>query len=92
MPVIGKYIYIEASQPRSKGDRARLVTSMFPADKRCLQFFYHMSGKNIGKLTVYIKESRSSAYPEWVKTGEVGNDWTMALLNVKSQKPYQVSW
>lgn len=65
---------------------------MFPAGKRCLEFYYHMKGKNIGKLTVYVREQGGSAYPEWTKSGEVGNDWMVGYINIDTRRPYQVSY
>lgn len=87
----GKYIYIETSAPRVQGDKAKLVTSMFPAGNRCLQFYYHMKGANIGKLTVYVQEQGGSAYPEWTKTGEAGDDWNLGLIQINTKRSYQVS-
>ena len=66
------------------------MTSVFPAGKRCLQFYYHMRGRSIGKLTVYVKVVGGSMYPEWVKEGEVGNDWNLGLLSIDEKKPFQV--
>mgnify|MGYP001799955665 CR=1 FL=1 len=86
----GKYIYIESSAPRVLGDKAKLVTSVFPAGNRCLQFYYHMKGVGIGNLTVYIQEQGQSAYPEFTKSGQVGDDWNMGLVQINTRKPYQV--
>lgn len=92
MLIVGKYLYIESSAPRVKGDKARLVTSTFPAGRRCLQFYYHMKGRDIGSLTVYTKETGQSLYPQWTKKGAVGDDWNLGLVNINTKKPYQVCY
>lgn len=50
-----------------------------------------MYGRQMGELSVYLREQGStSLYPLYEKKGEVGNDWTLALVDVVSNKPYQV--
>ena len=51
----GHYMYIEATG-RSRGDKAQLLSPRYPRTTgRCLQFWYHMHGADIGTLTVYKK-------------------------------------
>ena len=49
-------MYIETSAPRRPNDRARLTSPSYPAatDNECLQFYYHMYGRNIGTLNVRV--------------------------------------
>ena len=51
----GYYIYIEAS-PRKKGDNAILYTPTIDrSGPRCeMSFWYHMMGKNIGSLNIWM--------------------------------------
>jgi len=50
-----------------------------------------MLGKNVGTLTVYMRNvGASSAYPEWTKSGEVGDDWNVGYININNNRPYQV--
>ncbi|XP_071956929.1 MAM and LDL-receptor class A domain-containing protein 1-like [Antedon mediterranea] len=49
----GWYMYIEASFPRTAGERARLESEGFsPNGPRCFQFWYHMYGNFTGTLNV----------------------------------------
>ncbi|XP_035666660.1 MAM and LDL-receptor class A domain-containing protein 1-like isoform X1 [Branchiostoma floridae] len=44
----GKYMYIEASSPRTEGDKARLISPMMQqVGARCLEFYYHLFGSHI---------------------------------------------
>lgn len=46
-------MYIEATGKR-KGDKAQLISPTFTKTSgRCLQFWYHMYGSNIGRLNIY---------------------------------------
>ena len=52
---LGYYMYIEATG-KSKGDKAQLLSPRYPKTTgRCLEFWYHMYGSDIGTLTVYKK-------------------------------------
>lgn len=48
----GYYMFIEASAPRVKDDKARLISPMYNMTARfCVSFYYHMYGKHIGEWT-----------------------------------------
>ena len=54
--ISGNYMFIETSAPRKPGDKARLSTGPLNANKAvCLQFYYHMSGANIGSLNIWVQ-------------------------------------
>ena len=51
-------MFIEASTPRRLGDKARLISQMFknvPTQGKCVKFWYHMYGSDIGTLNVLWK-------------------------------------
>ncbi|XP_054756547.2 MAM and LDL-receptor class A domain-containing protein 1-like [Lytechinus pictus] len=73
----GHYLYVEASQPRRPGDRARIISPpiTYFNDSYCLQFFYHMSGDDTASLSVV---HRGDYYPDEEiarLTGPDGNKW-----------------
>ncbi|KAJ6666821.1 hypothetical protein lerEdw1_018823 [Lerista edwardsae] len=46
----GYYMFIEASAPRVKDDKARLISPMYNMTARfCVSFYYHMYGRHIGE-------------------------------------------
>ena len=64
---LGHYAYIEASRPRVKGQNAILQTPMMRsgiAVGKCLRFWYHMKGKNMGTLKVG-KNSKYLGFIVW---------------------------
>ena len=54
VPVIGFYIYTEASNPQQKDHKAGITLPKIPTQElKCLQFWYHMYGSDTGTLTLY---------------------------------------
>ncbi|XP_022102966.1 MAM and LDL-receptor class A domain-containing protein 1-like isoform X3 [Acanthaster planci] len=52
----GKYMYIEASLPQRPADRARIITPVMyhtAGVAKCMLFYYHMNGANVGKINIY---------------------------------------
>ncbi|XP_022800385.1 MAM and LDL-receptor class A domain-containing protein 1-like isoform X4 [Stylophora pistillata] len=60
----GKYMYIETSSPRKKGDKAMLLVKL---DGRsfCMSFWYHMHGSAIGSLEIMriVKQVKDDQKP-----------------------------
>ncbi|XP_074645316.1 MAM and LDL-receptor class A domain-containing protein 1-like [Tubulanus polymorphus] len=49
------YVYVEASSPAKKGDQAWLEANTISKSDACIMnFYYHMSGKTMGKLEVKV--------------------------------------
>ncbi|KAK3727048.1 hypothetical protein QZH41_012550 [Actinostola sp. cb2023] len=70
-------MYAESSFPRKQGDRARVtayVNTKFPA---CFYFHYHMYGKSMGTLRVYLNRRLV-----WQLQGNQGNQWIKATFPV----------
>nr|XP_039272221.1 MAM and LDL-receptor class A domain-containing protein 2-like [Styela clava] len=91
----GYYAFIETSLPRVQGEKARLISEVYPAGSRhCLGFWYHMYGSYIGSLTVYVKpvsQALSVAHIVWKKTGAQGNLWRYSSVSATMlQDDYQV--
>ncbi|KAK1172074.1 MAM and LDL-receptor class A domain-containing protein 2-like isoform X2 [Acipenser oxyrinchus oxyrinchus] len=91
----GYYIYVDHSQGYP-GDRSMLVSEIFPSavGGRCLTFWYHMYGQDIGTLTLYsnnrtLHES-GNTYGDliWSKSGSQGNAWLQGIATVDFLEPY----
>ncbi|XP_061676951.1 MAM domain-containing glycosylphosphatidylinositol anchor protein 2 isoform X2 [Syngnathoides biaculeatus] len=85
----GHYVYIETSRPRKEGDKARLVSPSFNAASKsgatyCLAFFYHMYGKHIGALNVFLRQKGATASDTslWSLSGNQGDRWRRAAVEV----------
>ncbi|CAB4007264.1 MAM and LDL-receptor class A domain-containing 2-like, partial [Paramuricea clavata] len=83
----GYYMYIEATG-KSRGDKAQLLSPRYPKTTgRCLQFWYHMYGSDMGTLTVYKKVLTSgSSYNIriWWRSGDKSNIWRIGRVSVWS--------
>ncbi|XP_071871050.1 MAM and LDL-receptor class A domain-containing protein 1 [Bombus fervidus] len=93
----GGYAYIDSSFPRRPGDRARLVSTSFPAPSAdtpmCMHFWFHMFGSGIGSLKLFIRHFRSldAALREiWSLNGNAGNTWFVAQITISSLDDFQL--
>lgn len=88
----GHFMYIEVSPSNlNRGDFARLLSPRYPATQgSCLQFWYHMYGRTIGTLNVYIKNWSWSMSKVWSKSGNDSNIWNVAQVSISSRYAYQV--
>jgi len=86
-------MYIETSYPRQKGDNAQLSSMSYGATTgSCFQFWYHMYGKDIGTLNIYIKYgSNAIGKPVWTRSGDMENVWRISQLTIKSSTAFQVT-
>lgn len=91
--LLGHYMYLEVSPTSlAKGAKARLLSPRYPAMQgtSCLQFWYHMYGRTIGTLNVYVKGTAWSTTKVWSKTGNDTNAWNVAQVSISSRSRYQV--
>ncbi|XP_072266113.1 MAM domain-containing glycosylphosphatidylinositol anchor protein 1 isoform X5 [Pyxicephalus adspersus] len=95
----GFYMFIEASKPRRAGDRARLISPMYnvtvakikpKAPSYCISFYYHMYGRHIGYLNVLLRTMNSGDTPVWSLSGNNGNKWQLANIQINPARPFQV--
>ena len=89
----GYYMYIEASSPRKKGDNAMIGSAVFTSTSTCkVRFFYHMYGRDIGTLNVYIRTNTTGPMRKiWSKTGDQGDKWVKATASISVPTNFQVS-
>jgi hypothetical protein len=88
----GYYMFIEATS-RSRGAEARLISPEVPKGSKCLQFHYHMRGKDIGSLKVYTQKM-GSGMPKaivWSRTGNLGSGWRSASRSLNVTSPLKVN-
>lgn len=92
----GYFMYIETSTPRIKGDTAILQSKLYPRTThgRCLQFYYHMYGEDMGTLKViqsFLVGDDDKVLFE--KSSDQGNQWILARVQVKaSTSPYRIKF
>ncbi|WAR02788.1 MLRP1-like protein, partial [Mya arenaria] len=87
----GSYMYIEASSPRTTGQKARFFSTPNPATNgACVSFFYHMYGRQMGTLNVYAKVGGALGAPILTTSGNHGNKWLQAQVTVSSASSWQV--
>uniref|UniRef100_A0A8P4KK11 MAM domain containing glycosylphosphatidylinositol anchor 2a n=1 Tax=Dicentrarchus labrax TaxID=13489 RepID=A0A8P4KK11_DICLA len=102
----GFYMYIETSRPRLDGDKARLLSPIFNMNSKsssssssatnnptyCFAFYYHMYGKHIGALNVFLRQKGQTVSDTsvWSLTGNQGDRWRQAKVNIHPTTAFQV--
>ena len=85
------FYYLEASPPRVKGDKARLMTQYILPRFNCLTFSYHMEGAYVGKLSVYFKSYKSdSEIILWRLFREQSHVWRRGEIPIQSNETFMV--
>ncbi|XP_026196154.1 MAM domain-containing glycosylphosphatidylinositol anchor protein 2 isoform X2 [Anabas testudineus] len=104
----GFYMYIETSRPRLEGDKARLLSPTFNMNSKttsssssssvtnnptyCFSFYYHMYGKHIGALNVFLRQKGQMVTDTsvWSLTGNQGNRWIQAKVDIHPTAAFQI--
>lgn len=85
---VGHYMYIEASYAHPNGT-ARLISPVYQStpQPQCLEFWYHMHGKDIGTLRVYFQQNGSLGSPQFTVKGNKGNTWLFGRIETPAKYP-----
>ncbi|KAI5627922.1 MAM and LDL-receptor class A domain-containing protein 1 [Silurus asotus] len=76
----GWYMAVDASNGDQNSYAALQSPAMRQASTECvLEFYYHMYGKGIGELNVFLQEGLKKT-PIWWKSGDHGNMWHQATV------------
>uniref|UniRef100_A0A8C4QZJ9 MAM domain containing glycosylphosphatidylinositol anchor 1 n=1 Tax=Eptatretus burgeri TaxID=7764 RepID=A0A8C4QZJ9_EPTBU len=97
----GHYMFIEASRPRKPGDKARLISPIYTLatpsrsggrqNVFCLFFYYHMYGKHVGSLNVFIRSYGTLGdQPMWSHSNNMGDHWHKANVTITPRGPFQI--
>ncbi|XP_052086548.1 MAM and LDL-receptor class A domain-containing protein 1-like [Mytilus californianus] len=79
-----QYVYTEASgNNKMAGDKAVMSTSIqLPTTSRCMTFYYHMKGSNMGTLNIYTEGTNTAKSNIWTQSGAKGNDWIKGEVDI----------
>ncbi|XP_077981914.1 uncharacterized protein LOC144436922 [Glandiceps talaboti] len=84
----GHFMYAEPSD-RLTGQHARLLSPVSPPYNGPIEFYYHMDCG--GTLNVYVKAVGADINsPVWDKDGDFGNTWLHGVIEVNSDKDFQL--
>ena len=75
---------------QSKGETARLKTQSILPTYNCLTFSYHMHGRQMGKLSVYIKSYQGNETLLWSLFGQQSYEWESGEIPLNSNNVYEV--
>ena len=84
-------MYIEASSPRKRGENAQLLTPTYSSPNgACLSFYYHMYGRTMGTLNVFMKQTGRQNRRLWTLSGNQGNTWSLVNIVVPASPSYAI--
>ncbi|XP_005749559.1 MAM domain-containing glycosylphosphatidylinositol anchor protein 2-like [Pundamilia nyererei] len=93
-------MYIETSRPRLEDDTARLLSPTFNSKSSsvsnnptyCFAFYYHMYGKHIGALNVFLRQKGQAVTDTlvWSLTGNQGDRWRQAKVKIHPTTAFQM--
>lgn len=87
----GYYMYIETSPPAIKGDTAKLISVLTQPDEcRCLHFWYHGYGSDIGELNIYSELDNGIRTRVWSMSRNQGNNWFLARVPTSYTQSYRI--
>ncbi|KAK3745499.1 hypothetical protein QZH41_001152 [Actinostola sp. cb2023] len=86
----GYYIYLETSWPARHGYTSTLSSDWLdPSEARCLTYWYNMHGHSVGSLRVYITDDLEVKKLLWLRSGQQGNTWRKASIEIASSSKYK---
>ncbi|XP_020897633.1 MAM domain-containing protein 2 [Exaiptasia diaphana] len=88
----GHYVYMETSKQNGQGQTAYLKSpALPPSDAHCLTFYYHMYGRDMGSLNVYIQKPKSrKKFLVFTVSGDQGDMWHYQEVAIASTCKYRV--
>ncbi|XP_076075807.1 MAM and LDL-receptor class A domain-containing protein 1-like [Mytilus galloprovincialis] len=85
----GHYIYLEGTGIPSRTKSELTSTTVNLNGTFCFTFWYHMYGKAMGTLNVYIK-SGNTTIKYWSQSGNQGNNWKFANFDILNLDPFNI--
>ncbi|XP_076347182.1 MAM and LDL-receptor class A domain-containing protein 1-like [Tachypleus tridentatus] len=79
----GRVFFINSSENIQEGQKARIDTKLLNLDKKCLRFWYFLSGSDVGSLNVLIKYGDNSVIL-WSETEPESKEWHISEVNIDS--------
>uniref|UniRef100_A0A3Q4HYY5 MAM domain containing glycosylphosphatidylinositol anchor 2a n=2 Tax=Neolamprologus brichardi TaxID=32507 RepID=A0A3Q4HYY5_NEOBR len=90
----------DTSRPRLEDDTARLLSPTFNSKSSsvsnnptyCFAFYYHMYGKHIGALNVFLRQKGQAVTDTlvWSLTGNQGDRWRQAKVKIHPTTAFQM--
>ncbi|KAK3600319.1 hypothetical protein CHS0354_006681 [Potamilus streckersoni] len=77
------YMHIDASLGNKNSNAILRHAGLYRSGPACLTFWYHMYGKDMGKLILYTSRNDERITTVWCKSGDQGNNWNFAAVDVE---------
>ena len=88
--MLGNYIYLESSDPKTHNKSAILKSRPIKAAySQCMRFYANMNGRDMGDLKVDVLADGETK-TVYHKTGNQGPQWFEGLVQLPVDKEFQV--
>lgn len=85
----GYYAHIETSYPAREDDSARMFSLPYTFNKaNCFSFWYHMYGRDVGKLSMFIRWTDGTEVKMWSESYDQGDRWFKASVSLDIDQEY----
>ena len=78
-------MYIEASLPQRPNQNARIISPVInhvPGTPKCMLFYYHMNGPNVGRISIYGQSSQGTTASLLTLSGDSKDLWQPAAVDL----------
>ncbi|CAL1289274.1 unnamed protein product [Larinioides sclopetarius] len=87
----GNYFYVDPKEVTTKGKIARLESSLYKPDKKCMQFWYYLYGIDVGTLEVLLRKGDTKT-SKWKEVGDNTKFWHASEVIIDQQLPIDYSY
>ncbi|CAC5403046.1 unnamed protein product [Mytilus coruscus] len=86
----GHYMYLKGASDTPNEQKSNLTSVIVnPAVDACFTFWYHMDGRGMSTLNVYL-ESKVTSSIAWSKSGNRNDRWWLASIDIYTSQPYKI--
>ena len=82
--LLGSFVQADIRNSCKLGHAAYLTSDWLDKSnsKRCVTFYYTLSGKDVGDLSLYIVYKSGSQMMVWEREGDQGDEWKLGAASL----------
>ncbi|KAF8778576.1 MAM and LDL-receptor class A domain-containing [Argiope bruennichi] len=89
--MLGNYFYVDPKERVTKGKVARLESSLYKPEKKCMRFWYYLYGIDVGTLEVLLRTGDTKT-SKWKEDGDNTQFWHASEVTIDQKLPIDYSY
>ncbi|XP_055943864.1 MAM and LDL-receptor class A domain-containing protein 2-like isoform X2 [Argiope bruennichi] len=89
--MLGNYFYVDPKERVTKGKVARLESSLYKPEKKCMRFWYYLYGIDVGTLEVLLRNGDTKT-SKWKEDGDNTQFWHASEVTIDQKLPIDYSY